>query len=116
MDGTVVTPDQLLVGMLSALVLAGLKAFAPKVRDQVPNFLWPLAVFEVQRPLATVARDAARAFLRRPIGFLGLAVALAIVNAVGVAAAILPFLTLTIAYSFLVSAHFALPKNPAREA
>ena len=78
--------------------------------------LWPLAVFEVQRPLATVARDAARAFLRRPIGFLGLAVALAIVNAVGVAAAILPFLTLTIAYSFLVSAHFALPKNPAREA
>ena len=37
-------------------------------------------------------------------------------SALGVAAAILPFLTLTIAYSFLVSAHFALPKNPAREA
>ena len=28
--------------------------------------------------------------------------------------AILPFLTLTIAYSFLVSAHFTLPQNPAR--
>jgi hypothetical protein len=78
--------------------------------------LWPLAVFEGQRPLATVARDAARVFLRRPIGFLGLAAALVLVNVIGVAAAILPFVTLTIAYSFLVTAHFALPKNPAREA
>jgi hypothetical protein len=78
--------------------------------------LWPLAVFEVDRPLRSVARDAALVVLRRPLGFLGLALALLLVNALGVAAAILPFLTLTIAYSFLVSAHFALPKNPAREA
>jgi hypothetical protein len=78
--------------------------------------LWPLAVFEVGRPLRAVARDAAIAVVRRPLGFLGLAVALLLVNVVGVAAAILPFLTLTISYSFLVSAHFALPKNPAREA
>jgi hypothetical protein len=78
--------------------------------------LWPLAVFEVGRPLRAVARDAARVVARRPLGFLGLAFALLLVNAVGVAAAILPFLTLTISYSFLVSAHFALPKNPAREA
>ena len=78
--------------------------------------LWPLAVFETGRPLRAVARDAARAVARRPLGFLGLACALLLVNAVGVAAAILPFLTLTISYSFLVSAHFALPKNPAREA
>lgn len=78
--------------------------------------LWPLAVFEAGRPLRAVARDAARVVARRPLGFLGLAVALLLVNAVGVAAAILPFLTLTISYSFLVSAHFALPKNPAREA
>jgi hypothetical protein len=78
--------------------------------------LWPLAVFEVGRPLRAVARDAALAVVRRPLGFLGLAVALLLVNVVGVAAAILPFLTLTISYSFLVSAHFALPKNPAREA
>jgi hypothetical protein len=78
--------------------------------------LWPLAVFEAGRPLRTVARDAARVVARRPLGFLGLAFALLLVNAVGVAAAILPFLTLTISYSFLVSAHFALPKNPAREA
>jgi hypothetical protein len=78
--------------------------------------LWPLAVFESDRPLRSVARDAAFSVARRPLGFLGLAAALLVVNVVGIAAAILPFLTLTIAYSFLVSAHFALPKNPAREA
>jgi hypothetical protein len=60
-------------------------------------------------------RDAAFVVARRPWGFAGLALALLLVNAIGVAAAILPFLTLTIAYSFLVSAHFALPQNPARE-
>lgn len=78
--------------------------------------LWPLAVFDAGRPLRAVARDAAFIVARRPLGFVGLGVALLLVNVIGVAAAILPFLTLTIAYSFLVSAHFALPKNPAREA
>ena len=78
--------------------------------------LWPLVVFEAGRSLREVARDAALLLARRPLGFLGLALALLLVNAVGVAAAILPFLTLTVAYSFLVSAHFTLPKNPAREA
>jgi hypothetical protein len=78
--------------------------------------LWPLVVFEGDRPLRAVARDAALALLRRPAGFAGLAFAVLLVNVVGIAAAILPFLTLTIAYSFLVAAHFALPKNPAREA
>jgi hypothetical protein len=78
--------------------------------------LWPLVVFESSRPLAVIARDAARAVARRPLGFVGLGLALLLVNVIGVVAAIIPFLTLTIAYSFLVSAHFALPKNPAREA
>ena len=77
--------------------------------------LWPLAVFEADRPLRAVARDAALTVARRPLGFLGLAFALLLINGVGLAAAILPFLTLTISYSFLVSAHFVLPKNPARE-
>jgi hypothetical protein len=62
-----------------------------------------------------VLRDAALVVGRRPFGFAGLAVAVLLVNAIGLAAAILPFLTLTIAYSFLVAAHFALPKNPARD-
>jgi hypothetical protein len=77
--------------------------------------LWPLAVFEDARPFRAVVRDAAFVVGRRPWGVAGLALALLLVNAIGVAAAILPFLTLTIAYSFLVSAHFALPQNPARE-
>ena len=77
--------------------------------------LWPLAVFETERPFREVARDAALLFVRRPLGFLGLGLALLVLNVLGVVVAILPFLTLTIAYSFLVAAHFALPKNPARE-
>lgn len=77
--------------------------------------LWPLAAFEAGRPFPDVVREAARMLARRPLGFAGLAIALLIVNAAGVAAAVMPFLTLTIAYSFLVVAHFALPKNPARE-
>jgi hypothetical protein len=77
--------------------------------------LWPLAVYEDARPFREVLRDAALVVGRRPLGFAGLALALLLVNALGVVAAILPFLTLTIAYSFLVAAHFALPKNPARE-
>jgi hypothetical protein len=77
--------------------------------------LWPLAVFEPGEPFRRVVRDALLLVGRRPLGFLGVAVALLLVNAIGVVAAILPFLTLTIAYSFLVSAHFALPKNPTRE-
>lgn len=77
--------------------------------------LWPLAVYETDRSLAEVSHDAFCVVARRPWGFIGLGAALLLVNVIGVAAAILPFLTLTIAYSFLVSAHFALPKNPARE-
>ncbi len=77
--------------------------------------LWPLAVYEAARPFREVVRDAALVVSRRPFGFAGLGLAVLLVNAIGLAAAILPFLTLTIAYSFLVAAHFALPKNPARD-
>ena len=78
--------------------------------------LWPVAIFEEGRAFRDVVRDAAFVVMRRPLGFVALGLLLLLVNAVGVIAAIVPFLTLTIAYSFLVSAHFALPKNPAREA
>jgi hypothetical protein len=77
--------------------------------------LWPLAAYEPARPLRDVMREAAFVVGRRPLGFAGLALSLVLVNAVGIAAAVIPFLTLTLAYSFLVAAHFALPKNPARE-
>ena len=72
--------------------------------------LWPLAVLEHDRPFRVVLADAFTALLRRPAGSVGLALALLVVNVVGAAAALVPFLTLTIAYSFLAAAHFVLPR------
>jgi uncharacterized membrane protein len=95
--------------------LAALTVYLLLMFALVQLALWPLAVFETGRPFREVVREALLLVGRRPLGFLGVAFALLLVNAIGVAAAILPFLTLTIAYSFLVSAHFALPKNPTRE-
>ncbi len=95
--------------------LAALSVYVLLVFFVVQLALWPLAVFDAGRPLRELAREAGLSVLRRPLGFAGLGLALLIVNAAGLAAAILPFLSLTIAYSFLVSAHYALPKNPARE-
>jgi MFS family permease len=95
--------------------LAALSVYVLLVFFVVQLALWPLAVFEARRPLRELVREAGLSVLRRPFGFAGLGLALLLVNVVGVAAAILPFLSLTIAYSFLVSAHYALPKNPARE-
>jgi hypothetical protein len=73
-----------------------------------------LAVAEPERPLRASAREAAAVLLRRPGAALGLGLALLLVNAAGLAAAAMPFLTLTLAYSFVAAAHFALP--PAVEA
>jgi hypothetical protein len=73
--------------------------------------LWTLAVAEPGRPLRACAREAAELVARRPSATLLLGLALFLVNAVGVAAALLPFLTLTIAYSFLAAAHFAVPST-----
>jgi hypothetical protein len=71
-------------------------------------WLWPLAVLERERPLRAVAREAGLAMVHRPAASTGLAAALLGVNAFGAAAGILPLLTLTIAYSFLAAARFAL--------
>jgi hypothetical protein len=78
--------------------------------------LWPLAVLERERPLGDVLRLAALTLFRRPLGFAGLGLVLFVVNAVGAGAALVPFLTLTIAFSFLAAAHYALPRSPLREA
>jgi hypothetical protein len=97
--------------VLAAVVLYVLVAFAA---FQVA--LWPLAVAQRSSPLPEVLRAAAGVVLRYPFQSLALALALAVVNLVGVAAALLPFLTLTLAYSSLAAAHFTLPRNPLREA
>jgi hypothetical protein len=81
----------------------------------VQLFLWPRLVRERGRPLRQLAGDALADFLRRPLPTVGLALALLVVNVLGFAAGILPLLTLTVAYSFVAVAHFALPRSPLRD-
>ena len=71
--------------------------------------LWPLAVAERERPLRVLLTDAGTTLVRRPAASLGLALALLLINALGAAAAVLPLLTVTVAYSFVAAARFALP-------
>ena len=91
-----------------ALPLAVLVVYVLVVFALLQLALWPLAVAERERALRAVLGEAALLLLRRPLPSLGLASVLLLVNAVG-AVAILPLLTLTIAYSFLAAAHFTLP-------
>jgi hypothetical protein len=53
---------------------------------------------------------------RRPLETIALGVVLLVVNLAGAAAALMPLLTLTVAFSFLAAAHYVLPRNPLREA
>ncbi|HEY4414032.1 MAG TPA: hypothetical protein VGN06_13640 [Gaiellaceae bacterium] len=71
------------------------------------------AIAEPTRPLRLAAREAAALGARRPGATLLLGLALLLVNLAGVAAAVMPFLTLTVAYSFVAVAHFALEKEMA---
>jgi hypothetical protein len=70
---------------------------------------WTLAIAEPGLPLRASARAAAELVARRPGSTLLLGLALLLVNIIGIAAAVMPFLTLTLAYSFVAAAHFALP-------
>ena len=81
----------------------------------VQVFLWPRLVHERERPLGRLAVEALADFLRRPLPTIGLALALLLVNALGLAAGVLPLLTLTIGYSFVAMAHFALPRSELRQ-
>jgi hypothetical protein len=72
--------------------------------------LWTLAIAEPDRPLWAVAEEAAALVAARPGSTLLLGLALLLVNLAGVAAAVMPFVTLTVAYSFVAVAHFALPR------
>ena len=71
--------------------------------------LWPLAVAERERPLRGAAGGRSTALVRRPAASIGLALALLLINALGTVAAVLPLLTVTVAYSFVAAARFALP-------
>ena len=91
-------------------VLALVALYAAGIFGVVQLLLWPLAVFELDRPLTDVARESLVGLLRRPAGGSALAFVLLTINLVGFAAGVVPFLTLTVAYSFLAAAHFALPR------
>lgn len=73
-------------------------------------FVALLAIAEPDRPLRDAGRRALDLALRRPGATLGLGAALLVLNVAGLAAAVMPFLTLTVAYSFVAAAHFALPR------
>ncbi|HEY3462931.1 MAG TPA: hypothetical protein VGK62_05710 [Gaiellaceae bacterium] len=70
-----------------------------------------VAVAGPELPLRTAARDAATLTARRPGATVLLGLALLAVNLAGLAAAVMPFLTLTVAYSFVAVAHFVLPAD-----
>ena len=76
--------------------------------------LTTVAVAEPEEPLGLVARRAAALGAKRPGATLLLGLVLLLVNLAGVAAAVMPFLTITVAYSFVAVAHFVLPAE-ARE-
>ncbi|TML50052.1 MAG: hypothetical protein E6G20_00370 [Actinobacteria bacterium] len=77
--------------------------------------LWTLAIAEPERGLRGAARAAAVLVASRPGATLLLGLALLLVNVVGIAAAVMPFLTLTVAYTFLATAHFVLPLPSTEE-
>jgi hypothetical protein len=77
--------------------------------------LWPLAAAHPATPLRSLVRAALTATFQRPLEATALTIALLVVNLAGAAAALMPLLTLTLAYSSLAAAHFSLPR-PALEA
>jgi uncharacterized membrane protein len=75
-------------------------------------FLLLLLALVVAEPQLAFRDAASRTFelaIARPGALLGLGLALILVNAAGVAAALMPFFTLTVAYTFLAAARFAIP-------
>lgn len=70
--------------------------------------LWTMAIAEPTESLRVVARRAARFVALRPWPTLALGLLLVAINVGGIAAGLMPFLTLTVAFSFLAAAHFVL--------
>lgn len=98
-------------GGRSTIPLAFLVGYVLALLCVVQLFAWPLAVAEPERSLLDALKTAVRAVLRRPGASTGLALALLLVNLAGIAVAVMPFLTLTIAYTFLAATRFVLPRE-----
>lgn len=76
--------------------------------------LTTVAVDDPALSFRLAARRAAELAARRPGATLLIGLALLLVNLAGIAAAVMPFLTITLAYSFVAVAHFVVPPE-ARE-
>jgi hypothetical protein len=74
----------------------------------------PVAIDDPDTSVAESIRDAFVLVLRAPLRFLTLGFALLVVNLVG-AVTVLPLLTLTLAYSFLVAGRVVLPRAVEEE-
>lgn len=76
--------------------------------------LTTVAVADPDLPFRGAARNAATLAAQRPGATLLIGLALLAINLAGIAAAVMPFLTITLAYSFVAVAHFVVPPE-ARE-
>jgi hypothetical protein len=99
----------------AAWPLAFLTGYVLAAVALVQLHLWPLAAAHPDDSLRALLARAGTAVVRRPGATLRLGLVLLLVNLLGLAAAVMPFLTLTIAYSFLAAAHFALAPERLRE-
>jgi hypothetical protein len=113
LGATVVALDA--YGRAGAWPLVALVLYAAAAFGILQLCLWPLAAREPGLPLSRLVRAALEVMLRRPFETIALALVLLMINLAGAAAALMPLLTLTIAYSFLAAAHYVLPRNPLRE-
>ena len=97
-----------------ALPLAVLAVYVVAVYCLIVLVAWPLAIANPQARLLDALREAWLLVLRTPLRFLMLGAALLLVNVLG-AVTVLPLLTLTVAYSFLVAGHLVLPRPTTTE-
>jgi len=75
--------------------------------------LWTVAIAAPDRSLSATTRESTALVLARPAQTLVLGLTLLLVNLAAIAAAVMPFLTLTIAYTFLVTARFLIAPEEA---
>jgi hypothetical protein len=87
--------------------LAALSAYVVAIVCLLLLVAWPLAIAAPETGIGTALRGAWALALHAPLRLLTLGVVLLVVNVAG-AITVLPLLTLTIAYSFLATAHLVL--------
>lgn len=76
--------------------------------------VWTVAIAAPDRSLGAVVQESVSLTAARPGQTLMLGLTLLLLNVAGVAAAVMPFLTITVAYTFLVAARFCI--TPEEEA